>query len=64
MSKARYGQEIPVRVEVLTHANERMTRNFFCGNQAIDEYFRMFAAEDAEKIQEVLPSRRDEAHFR
>ena len=50
MNKARYGQEIPVRVEVLTYANERMTRSFFCGNQAIDEYFRMFAAEDATAV--------------
>ncbi len=50
MIRVNYGQEIPVRIEVLTHANERMTRYFFCGNPAIDEYFRCFAADDATSV--------------
>ena len=50
MTRVNYGQEIPVRIEVLTHANERMTRYFFCGNPAIDEYFRCFAADDATAV--------------
>lgn len=50
MIRVNYGQEIPVRIEVLTHANERMTRYFFCGNPAIDEYFRCFAADDATAV--------------
>ena len=50
MIRVNYGQEIPVRVEVLSHANERMTRYFFCGNPAIDEYFRNFAADDATAV--------------
>ena len=37
MIRVNYGQEIPVRVEVLTPANERLTRYFFCGNPAIDD---------------------------
>ena len=50
MIRVNYGQEIPVRIEVLAHANERMTRYFFCGNPAIDEYFRCFAADDATAV--------------
>ena len=50
MTRVEYGQQLPVRVEVLTHENERMMRNFFCGNHAIDEYFRYFAAEDATSV--------------
>ena len=50
MIRAEYGQQIPVRVEVLSHANERLTRYFFCGNPAIDEYFRNFAADDATAV--------------
>ena len=50
MIRAEYGQQIPVRVEVLSRANERMTRYFFCGNPAIDEYFRNFAADDATAV--------------
>ena len=50
MIRVNYGQEIPVRIEVLNHANERMTRYFFCGNPAIDEYFRCFAADDATAV--------------
>ena len=50
MIRAEYGQQIPVRVEVLSHANERLTPYFFCGNPAIDEYFRNFAADDATAV--------------
>ena len=50
MIRANYGHEIPVRIEVLSHANERLTRYFFCGNPAIDEYFRNFAADDAAAV--------------
>ena len=50
MIRVNYGQEIPVRVEVLTPANERLTRYFFCGNPAIDDYFRLYAADDAAAV--------------
>ena len=50
MIRVNYGQEIPVRVEVLTPSNERLTRYFFCGNPAIDDYFRLYAADDAAAV--------------
>ena len=50
MRRVEYGQQIPVRIEVLTHDNEKLTRGFFCGNPAIDEYFRNFAADDATAV--------------
>ena len=50
MTRAKYGQEIPVRVEVLTRENARLTRYFYCGNQSIDDYFRCDAATDSTAV--------------
>ena len=50
MIRVNYGQEIPVRIEVLTEANRRMTRCFFCGNPAIDDYFLQHALDDATAV--------------
>lgn len=50
MIRPDYGQKIPVRVEVLTESNKRMTRYFFCGNPAIDDYFRQHALDDATAV--------------
>ena len=50
MTRAKYGQDIPVRVEVLTRENARLTRYFYCGNQGIDEYFRCDAVDDATAV--------------
>lgn len=41
-----YGQKIPVRIEVLKDANAQLTRHFFCGNPAIDNYYRYEAVTD------------------
>ena len=48
--RAEYGQQIPVRIEVLRPQNQRLTRYFFCGNPAIDDYFRLEAADDATAV--------------
>ncbi len=48
--RAEYGQQIPVRIEVLNRENYRLTRYFFCGNPAIDDYFRLEAADDATAV--------------
>ena len=48
--RAEYGQQIPVRIEVLGPKNQRLTRYFFCGNPAIDDYFRLEAADDTTAV--------------
>ena len=48
--RAEYGQQIPVRIEVLSRENHRLTRYFFCGNPAIDDYFRLEAADDTTAV--------------
>ena len=48
--RAEYGQQIPVRIEVLNRENHRLTRYFFCGNPAIDDYFRLEAADDTTAV--------------
>lgn len=48
--RAEYGQQIPVRVEILSEGNRRLTRSFFCGNPAIDDYFRFDALDDATAV--------------
>ena len=50
MARAEYGCQIPVRIEVLTEANARLTRNFYCGNPAIDDYFRQDALDDSSAV--------------
>lgn len=46
MKRVEYGQQIPVRIEVLSEKNCRMTRHFFCGNPAIDNFFQVEAVDD------------------
>lgn len=46
----KYGCKIPVRIEVLGENNKALTRHFFCGNPAIDHYFRFEAAEDPASV--------------
>lgn len=46
MKHVKYGQEIPVRIELLTEENFRLTRYFFCGNSSIDNYFQQEALDD------------------
>ena len=46
MKRVQYGQQIPVRIELLTEENARLTRCFYCGNPAIDSYFRQEALDD------------------
>ena len=48
--RAEYGQQIPVRVEVLTEENRKFCKDFFCGNPAIDDYFRFEALDDASAV--------------
>ena len=48
--RAEYGQQIPVRVEVLTEGNRIFCKDFFCGNPAIDDYFRFEALDDAAAV--------------
>ena len=50
MIRVNYGSEIPVRVEILTENNRRMTRSFFCGNPTIDDYFTQLALDDATAV--------------
>ena len=46
MKYVEYGQQIPVRVEILDEKNSRLTRYFFCGNPTIDDYFKFDALGD------------------
>ena len=46
MKHVNYGQQIPVRIELLTEDNFRLTRYFFCGNPTIDNYFQQEALDD------------------
>lgn len=48
--RAEYGQQIPVRVEVLTEENRKFCKHFFCGNPSIDSYFRCEALDDATAV--------------
>ena len=48
--RAEYGQQIPVRVEVLSEENRKFCRNFYCGNSSIDTYFRCEALDDATAV--------------
>ena len=50
MKYVKYGQQLPVRVEVLTEQNSHLTRKFFCGNPSIDTYFRCDALDDATAV--------------
>lgn len=58
--RAEYGQQIPVRIEVLRPQNQRLTRDFFCGNPAIDDYFRLEAADDATAVTYLVIDENDE----
>lgn len=58
--RAEYGQQIPVRIEVLRPKNQRLTRYFFCGNPAIDDYFRLEAADDATAVTYLVIDENDE----
>ena len=58
--RAEYGQQIPVRIEVLSPKNQRLTRDFFCGNPAIDDYFRLEAADDATAVPYLVIDENDE----
>lgn len=46
MAIKRYGNQIPVRIELLKPENKRYTKNFYCDNKAIDIYFRQLAPYD------------------
>lgn len=46
MKRVHYGAQIPVRIELLTEENYKLTRYFFCGNPTIDDYFRLEALDD------------------
>ena len=48
--RPEYGQQIPVRVEVLTEENRKFCKDFFCGNSSIDNYFRCEALDDATAV--------------
>ena len=58
--RPEYGQQIPVRIEVLSPKNQRLTRYFFCGNPAIDDYFRLEAADDATAVTYLVIDENDE----
>lgn len=60
MKRVEYGQQIPVRIEVLSPKNQRLTRDFFCGNPAIDDYFRLEAADDATAVTYLVIDENDE----
>lgn len=60
ITRPEYGQQIPVRVEVLTEGNRRLTRNFFCGNPAIDDYFQYEALDDATAVTYLVVDERRE----
>lgn len=47
MRRVEYGQQIPVRVEILNEKNNGLTYYFFCGNSTIDQYFQNEALKDA-----------------
>lgn len=46
MAEKRYGSQIPVRIELLKPENKHYTKDFYCDNKAIDNYFRKVAAFD------------------
>lgn len=50
MKRVKFGQQLPVRVEVLEERNSPLTRDFYCGNPAIDHYFRNEALDDATAV--------------
>lgn len=50
MERIEFGQQIPVRIEVLSSANRHLTRYFFCGNPSIDQYFQYEALDDATAV--------------
>ena len=46
MAKVEYGQQIPVRIEQLSEANNGLAWYFFCGNDTIDRFFQEEALND------------------
>lgn len=46
MTRFDYGRDIPIRIEILSQTNQKLTRYFFCGNGTIDAYFQREAAHD------------------
>lgn len=48
--RVKYGQNIPVRVELLSKKNQEYCDDFLCGNPAIDDYFRFDALKDSTAV--------------
>ncbi len=46
----RYGQDIPIRMEVLTAKNKKYTESFLCNNPSIDHYFHKMAHLDEASV--------------
>ena len=46
----RYGEEIPIDMQLLTPENRAYTENFFCDNPSIDHYFQELAPYDATAV--------------
>lgn len=46
MANKRYGNQIPIRIELLKPENKHYTENFYCDNKVIDRYFRITAPYD------------------
>lgn len=46
----RYGEEIPIEIQILTQENKKYTETFFCDNESIDRYFRCIAPHDATAV--------------
>lgn len=49
MSK-RYGEDIPIDVQLLTPQNKAYTQTFFCDNESIDHYFQEIAPYDSTAV--------------
>lgn len=47
---ARYGNQIPVKIMLLSPEERKYTQNFFCDNKAIDHYFRNLALHDPSAV--------------
>ena len=45
-----YGEQIPVEMIILSPENRKYTRNFFCNNPSIDNYYRKKAVKDNSSV--------------
>lgn len=45
-----YGEQIQIDMQILSLKNQKYTKKFFCGNKAIDKYYRKEAAADSTSV--------------